>query len=45
MLGLLSLVASTPGSVAIPLLMGALTKGAGQQSGGRSGQLDLAEQV
>ena len=42
-LGLSPAVASTLVSAAIPLLMGALTKGAGRQAGGRSGQVDLDE--
>jgi len=42
-LGLSPSVASTLVSAAIPLLMGALTKGARQQGGSRSGQVDLAE--
>ncbi len=41
-LGLSPSVASTLVAAALPLLMGALTKGAGQQ-GGRSGQIDLDE--
>jgi len=42
-LGLSPSVASTLVSAAIPLLMGALTKGVDQQGGSRSGQVDLAE--
>lgn len=42
-LGISPSVASTLVSAAIPLLMGALTKGAKQQGSSRSGQIDLNE--
>ena len=42
-LGISPSVASTLVSAAIPLLMGALTKGAGQQGSSRSGEFDLNE--
>ena len=42
-MGISPSVASTLVSAAIPLLMGALTKGAGQQGSSRSGEFDLDE--